>query len=239
MDARVSRTLVIIPIRGSHGAKTRLASMFSAEERAQLVWHMAATVLTAIDDAGVVDHVLIVTHEPDAVLRHIGHASHRTVIAQPRADTGLNTAVGIGRDWAIAHWYQRMLVVSADLPTLAAADVRTLVGRSDPVVIAPDRHGTGTNALLLRLEASDHETAIAGGPFTFGFGETSYNHHAEEARRLGLEAATIIAEGLQLDLDTPDDWSRLPPMTRDRMLIVVGHAADEPLTGRQVTCSKT
>lgn len=222
----MSRTLAVVPVRGSRGAKTRLSSIFSEQERARLVWRMTSRVLTAIDEAGSIDHVLIVTHEPDTVLNQVGQAPHYTVVLQPRARTGLNAAVELGRDWARAHGYDRMLALSADLPILDASDVRRAVNQRAPVVIAPDRHGTGTNALMLPIEATQADR-----PFAFRFGDQSCRYHLEEAHRLGLDVATIIAAGLQLDLDTPEDWYFLPPTTRDEMLATVMDHADA-LTGR-------
>ena len=84
-----------------------------------------------------------------------------------------------------------------DLPLLTAGDVQHIVRRDAPVVISPDRHGTGTNALLLRNGAAQD--------FGFMFGPGSYERHVEEAHRLGLEVATSVTPGTAIDLDTPED----------------------------------
>jgi 2-phospho-L-lactate guanylyltransferase len=71
-------------------------------------------------------------------------------------------------------------------------------------VLAPDRHGTGTNALLLRCDP-----AADGPAFRFHFGPDSYARHVDEAHRLGLDVVTAITAGTALDLDTPEDLDRV------------------------------
>jgi 2-phospho-L-lactate/phosphoenolpyruvate guanylyltransferase len=67
------------------------------------------------------------------------------------------------------------------------------------VAIVPDRHGTGTNALLLA-------PPDAIGP---AFGPSSCARHADRARRAGHEAAVEPVDSLSLDVDTPDDLAAL------------------------------
>ena len=43
----------------------------------------------------------------------------------------------------------RALLVPGDCPALDPGEVSALLAHTAPVVIVPDRHGTGTNALLL------------------------------------------------------------------------------------------
>ena len=67
------------------------------------------------------------------------------------------------------------------------------------VAVIPDRHGTGTNGLLL-------SPADAIGP---AFGEGSAERHRDRAERAGYEVATESLSSLALDLDTPDDLAAL------------------------------
>lgn len=213
----MSGTIAVIPIRGSHGAKTRLSGAFTEQERARLVWHMFAHVLAAVEQSRAVDHVLVVTREPAAVDCQAGEGSRRTVLFQPAERPGLNAALDLGREWARAYGYERMIALPADLPTLTALDVRRLVGQDSPVVIGPDRHGTGTNALVLQLDdAADPEQS-----FFFHFGGESRMRHVDEAHRLGMGVSTVFADGVQLDLDTPEDWVALPASNREFLLAIV------------------
>ena len=63
----------------------------------------------------------------------------------------------------------------------------------------PDRHGTGTNALLM-------SPADAIAP---GFGPGSCERHVDRARARDLEVDVEPVASLALDLDTPEDLREL------------------------------
>jgi 2-phospho-L-lactate guanylyltransferase len=65
--------------------------------------------------------------------------------------------------------------------------------------VVPDRHGTGTNALLMC-------PPDAIGP---AFGPDSRERHAERARRRNLAATVEELPSLALDLDTAEDLEAL------------------------------
>ena len=211
----MSGTVAVVPLRGAAGAKTRLAPIFSPEERARLAWAMLAHVLDVIAASGAVDHTLIVSREPDEVRRQVGDAPDRTILPQPPDHRGLNAALRLGRERALEDGYDGMLVLPGDLPLLTPAEIAHLIRPDAPVILAPDRHGSGTNALLLRLDTP------AARQLAFGFGPQSFQRHGEEAQRLGVAMVTALAPGLARDLDTPEDWRALPPAARERLLAAI------------------
>ena len=86
-----------------------------------------------------------------------------------------------------------LLVIHADLPLLSVDDVEALLGAAvSGCALAPDRHGTGTNALALSRF----------GPFDFSFGDGSLDRHIKTAKG---KAAIVRRTGLAFDIDTPDD----------------------------------
>lgn len=208
----MTATLVVIPFRGSRGAKSRLGPLFSERQRARLAWAMLRRTVRAAEASNAVDHILIVTHEPEAVRLQLPMSADVTVLPQGQDRIGLNGALEHGRDWAVAHGFSAMLVLPGDLPAIDDHEIARLAGAAAMVVIAPDRHRAGTNALLLRL-------GIDGGRrFVFAFGDDSYRRHTDEARRLDMSPEHLNLRGVALDLDTPDDWQRLPIATREHLL---------------------
>jgi len=194
-------TVVLVPIRSLTGGKTRLAGALTPEARATLTERMLTRVVSAALASGTIETVLVISPDPDAV--HLAGALDPRVVAvlQDPDARGLNGAIEQGRTWAATRRAAAYLVLFGDLPLLDPDDVKNLVRRDAPVVIGPDRHGTGTNALMIRLGATDPDQP----PFRFGFGAGSYAHHVDEAHRLGLEVAVSLTPGTAFDLDTPED----------------------------------
>jgi 2-phospho-L-lactate guanylyltransferase len=189
-------TTVVIPVRALEGAKSRLGAVLDAEERRELVERLLrATVEAAMATPGV-GPVIVVSPDPDVLA--VGAALGASGVRQ--ATTGLNAGLVEARDAAEAAGADRLLVLPGDLPGIAPADIGTLLRAADSagpgpvVVLATDRHGRGTNALLLQP------------PRVIGpaFGGDSRAAHAALAAAAG--AVYLEAPGvLELDLDTADD----------------------------------
>jgi 2-phospho-L-lactate guanylyltransferase len=214
----MSGTVAIIPFRGTPTAKSRLAARFSAEQRERIARHVLSHVLTEIAGSGVVDHLLVVTSDREPPSIPIGLVDRVTVLRQPPQRAGLNAAIALGREAAMARGDRRLLIVLPDLPILTRDDIQLMLAEDDAVVLAPDRHGTGTNALAIDLA----ETSAG---FAFGFGDRSAPRHLAEARRLGFDPVTVVADGFRHDLDTPDDWDSLPDPTRRALLVAIQQPA--------------
>jgi len=113
------------------------------------------------------------------------------------AARGTRACARIGITIAAGRGANAVLVLPADLPLLRSADIRRLLaaGDDDGVVVAADRHGRGTNALLVR--PPDAIPAL--------FGPLSFAAHIDAARRRGVRVRTPRIAGVSLDIDTADD----------------------------------
>ena len=186
------RTAVLVPVASFDGAKSRLGAVLDAEERRDLVERLLRrTVHAALATAGVAD-VVVVSPDPE-VLEVASDAGARAVRQRSR---GLNPALQEAR--AATH-ADRVLILPADLPAVNPAAVAAVLAAGDAagrpsVVLAPDRHGGGTNALLL-----DPPDVIDP-----AFGGDSRAGHAWLAS--SADAAFVeVPDVLALDVDTPDD----------------------------------
>jgi 2-phospho-L-lactate guanylyltransferase len=141
-----------------------------------------------------------------ALARHTGAAT----LAEQPLTPGLNAALAQGAAHAAAQGAQRLLILPCDLPCLDIAALRAMAEQPESsmaVAVAPDRHGTGTNALLVPAAARE-----------FAFGVGSLARHLAMARACGLLVRTCDHPALAFDLDTAQDfteWRRsgaaLPP----------------------------
>lgn len=193
-------TVALVPLRSLTTGKTRLAGVLSSAAREALTRQMVTGVIRSALSSEAIGGVVVVSPDPDALALAAATDPRVVPVLQPAERPGLLPGLDIGRRRADELGASGLLVLFGDLPLLDGADVRNMVRRAVPVVLAPDRHGTGTNALLLRLSALP-----PGEQFAFQFGEGSYRKHVAEAHRLGLDVATSISCGTSFDLDTPAD----------------------------------
>lgn len=193
---------IVIPIRSLSDGKTRLASVLDPDARAALTREMLDGVVRAALGTVSRADVVVISPDPDA-LADVGRIDPSIrLIAQDPERPGLNPALEQAARAVRLAGGSAVLILPADLPLISSADIDNLLRRDAPVVIAPDRHGTGTNALMVRLDAF-------GDPFVFQFGEGSYGKHHDEAGRLGVDAMTAVSLGTSFDLDTPEDLQEL------------------------------
>lgn len=193
---------IVVPVRSLSGGKTRLGPDAGPDLRAAITRAMLRKVLAAATASGAASSVLLVSPDPEAlaVAGEFGRAV--TPVDQPRDRSGLNPAIDLGREIAIAGGADRMLMLFADLPLLEAENVLDMAGTLTPVALASDRAGTGTNALLLDLAGPARD-------FVFQFGEGSFDRHLAEAKRLGLFVTPVKIAAMSFDLDTPEDLREL------------------------------
>lgn len=199
------RTVAIVPIKELAYAKTRLAAILDPAARATLVRRTLRHVLAALDQPAIAARVVV---SPDETI--LGDAVAGGAFGLRQDEGGLNDGLALARDWAIAHSADAILIVLGDLPLLAAEDVTALLDladRPDVAVFAPDRHGLGTNALLLAPPDA----------LSFAFGEQSLARHRAAASGCGLHTRWYDSPGTALDLDTPADLLAL-----DRLLAGIG-----------------
>jgi 2-phospho-L-lactate guanylyltransferase len=185
----------VIPIGTLEGAKSRLGAVLDAEERRDLVTRLAeATIRAAVATPGIAETIVIT---PDDEIRRLALAAGARPIRQ--RSTGLNAGLREARDEVIAAGGSALLVLPIDLPRISPASLATIVevmARTAPpfVAIVPDRHGRGTNALL--LAPPDVIDVCFGGD----------SHRAHAAAAVAAGARLIELDGpLTEDIDTPDD----------------------------------
>jgi 2-phospho-L-lactate guanylyltransferase len=189
------RTIAVLPIKSFPLAKSRTA--LADGDRAALAESMMRDVLATLARCRELAEILVVTREPSAVAaaREAGAA----VVDDPH-EAGHSEAALLGVADAVRRGARRVLLVPGDCPLLDAAEVDALLATpAAGVTVVPDRHGTGTNALLL---APPDVMAPS-------FGPGSRDRHAALARAAGAEVRIVEVPSLAFDVDTPADVADL------------------------------
>jgi 2-phospho-L-lactate guanylyltransferase len=191
-------TVAILPIKTFDEAKQRLSAELDPTPRRSLVEAMFSDVLIALRRAKLVNQVLVVSS--DHVAQRIAGGYDAMVLEDE--DVGHNDAALRGAARALELGAQRVLMVPGDCPLVNPVELDDLLGRdvgNPSVLVVPDRHGTGTNALVL---APPDAMAAS-------FGPGSHQRHLENASAAGLVVQTVEVPSLALDVDTPEDLAEV------------------------------
>jgi len=215
------RTAAILPVKRFTDAKRRLGASVADPLRAELARAMVGDVLVALSRTAAIERTIVVTRE-HAVATAASYLG-ASVVADT-AEQGQSAAVALGVELALNDGFERVLCIPGDCPALAPDELDALLAGADEamaggshvsvrsgsaagsaaracsqVVIVPDRHGAGTNGLLLTPP-----DAIAP-----SFGPASCERHRALAHDAGASCRVERVPSLLLDIDTGDDLAVL------------------------------
>jgi len=186
----------IVPVKPLRRGKSRLAGTLSEDEPTHLNQLLLDHTLNTLTDLKEIEQILVVSRDPAALAmaREHGARTVRETAGSPQLNMALTRATVVAQVYAT----RGVLVLPADLPLINRDDIVALIDRASVppvVVIAPDRHEEGTNALLIS----------PAGLIEYDFGPGSYQRHCERARKAGARLEVVSLPSLSLDLDLPED----------------------------------
>ena len=194
------RTIAIVPIKHFASAKERLGGLLGSGSRQALVQAMFSDVLSSLRRVEGLDAIAVVTGD---VVAQAAAWGGRVVVLHDEREEGQSAATRVGIGHALTAGYERVLLVPGDVPLIDPAQVDALLRRAADdqveVAIVPDRHGEGTNALLISPPDALEPA----------FGPGSLERHVDAARRAGLAFRVEEVPTLAHDVDTPDDLAEL------------------------------
>lgn len=195
----------IVPVKPLRHGKSRLSGVLSEEDRTELNISLLGHTLNVLNQVEEISNTLVVSRDL-AVLTIARNMGAKTV--QEDGAPQLNTALQRATVVAGVYAPRGVLILPADLPLIQPEDIRTFIAlATDPpvVVIAPDRHQSGTNALLLSPS----------GLLEYSFGPGSFQKHCEKAQKAGARLEICKIPALELDLDLPEDLEILRKLEVD------------------------
>jgi 2-phospho-L-lactate guanylyltransferase len=187
---------VVLTSRGVALSKGRLANAMTIDERVALNRWLVDRTLTVIASFLIrMERCVVVT----ACGEVLGMANRAGARVLERAPQGHNDAAKAGAAEVIALGARRVAFVPADLPDLTPAALHEFVarGQSADFVLAPDKEGSGTNAVLAHA-VSDLE---------FFFGPGSLAKYVQWALARGWRVGLHARPELAFDLDDPQDFA--------------------------------
>ncbi len=206
------QTVAILPVKRFANAKRRLEAALASGARRALAEAMFTDVLTALRRVDAIDEILVVSADVGA--QRIAEGYGARALDDP-AESGQDQAVvraaAVARELGAAQ----VLCLAGDTPLIDPLELETLLGKPRTAerfaVIVADRHGTGTNALLLSPPDALEPR----------YGPGSFARHLELAQAAGAQTEVAEIASLALDVDTPDDLAAL----QDRLAASRGGAA--------------
>jgi 2-phospho-L-lactate/phosphoenolpyruvate guanylyltransferase len=198
------RATAILPVKRFGAAKQRLGDDVGGRMRTALVSAMLEDVLDALGKSRAVERIIVVSGEPRAeriAMRAAARIPIPLEVLQEPSDHGHSEAAVLGIVRALSLGAECAVLLPGDCPLIDAAELDEALDRAEAghVGVIPDRHGTGTNGLILA-------PPDAIGP---AFGPGSRDRHLELAQKRGLHGAVEKLGSLELDLDTPEDLAAL------------------------------
>ena len=200
-------TIAILPVKSFGAAKQRLAAELGGGARQALAQSMFSDVLSALRHVNGIESIAVITADRVAESAAFGE---RVQVLRDTEEAGQSQATSIGVRHALGAGFESALLVPGDTPLLDAGEIDELLVRSREqdlgVVIVPDRHGSGTNALLLSPPDAMEPS----------FGPDSLKRHRAAAVASGRRHAVARVPSLSLDVDTPEDLSELAGLLQHR-----------------------
>jgi 2-phospho-L-lactate guanylyltransferase len=194
-------TAALIPIKGFHAAKARLAPVLAEPDRERLARWMAARVIEALRPTAT-----FVACDDDAVAEWADELG-AGVLWGP--GLGLNGAIDVGIETLAGKGAEHVVIPHGDLPRPEHLNSVVVPGT---IVLVPDRRRDGTNVLA----RPTHLTMPA------DYGAASFGRHLASALRTGAAVQVRADPLLSIDIDTIDDCRH--PIAADVLRPFLGEA---------------
>ena len=216
----------VVPVKELAGAKQRLASCLSPEERRALATIMLEDVLDALSAVRQLAGMLVVTVDPVAASLAGRHGARIVTEAAREGHTG---AVAAAQRLLARKGQAAMITMPGDIPRLSSAEIAATLAahRAAPAfTIVPAHDDLGSNTIV----CSPPDVV------PLRFGEDSFYPHLTRDR--GIDPLIVRQPGIGMDIDHPVDlvaFLRMSPPLPTRTLAFLEQSgiADRLLAANQ------
>jgi 2-phospho-L-lactate/phosphoenolpyruvate guanylyltransferase len=185
----------VVPVKEFEGAKQRLSSALSSEERRVLATTMLEDVLDAVSAVRDLAGVLVVTVDPAATSLASRYGARVVTEGARDGHTGAVTAAArlLVREGGVG-----MVTMPGDIPRLSSEEIAATLAahRAGPsFTIVPAHDDLGSNTIVCSPPDA----------VPLRFGEDSFYPHLDAARARGIEPLVVRHPGIGMDIDNPVD----------------------------------
>ena len=185
----------VVPVKEFEGAKHRLSSALSPEERRVLATTMLEDVLDAVSAVRELAGVLVVTVDPAATSLAARYGARIVTEGAREGHTGAVTAAArlLVREGQVG-----MTTMPGDIPRLSSAEIAATLaahGAAPAFTIVPAHDDLGSNMIVCSPPDA----------VPLRFGEDSFYPHLDAARARGIEPLVVRHPGIGMDIDNPVD----------------------------------
>jgi 2-phospho-L-lactate guanylyltransferase len=213
----VSGVWAVVPVKELAGAKQRLSSCLSPEERRTLATTMLEDVLEAVSAVKALAGALVVTVDPTATSLAARYGAR---VVSDGARDGHTGAVTAAARLLVREGRAGMMTMPGDIPRLSPAEIAATLAahRAAPsFTIVPAHDDLGSNTIICSPPDA----------VPLRFGEDSFYPHLDAARARGIDPLIVRQPGIGMDIDNPVDlitFLRMAPRVRTRTLAFLEQA---------------
>ena len=207
----MSGVWAVVPVKELEGAKQRLSSALSPDERRLLATTMLEDVLESVTAVGELAGVLVVTVDPVATSLASRYGARIITEGALEGHTGAVTAAA---RLLVREGRAGMMTTPGDIPRLSPAEIAATLAahRAAPsFTIVPAHDDLGSNTIICSPPDA----------VPLRFGEDSFYPHLDAARARGIEPLIVRQPGIGMDIDNPVDlvtFLKMSPPVRTRTL---------------------
>jgi len=201
----------VVPVKELTGAKQRLSSRLSLEERRALATIMLEDVVDAVSAVRELAGMLVVTVDPVAASLAGRYGARIVTDGAREGHTGAVTAAA---RLLVREGRAGMMTMPGDIPRLSSAEIAATLaahGAAPAFTIVPAHDDLGSNTIVCSPPDA----------VPLRFGEDSFYPHLDAARGRGIEPLIIRQPGIGMDIDHPVDlvaFLKMSPPLRTRTL---------------------
>jgi 2-phospho-L-lactate/phosphoenolpyruvate guanylyltransferase len=207
----VNGVWAVVPVKEFEGAKQRLSSALSPEERRALATIMLEDVLAALSAVRELAGLLVVT--VDSVAASLAGRYGARIVSEG-AREGHTGAVTTAARLLVREGRAGMMTLPGDIPRASSAEIAATLAAHKPApafTIVPAHDDLGSNTIVCSPPDA----------VPLRFGEDSFIPHLDAARAQGIEPLVVRHPGIGMDIDNPVDlvaFLRMSPPLPTRTL---------------------